>query len=398
MGPSRIPVSPARGKPPTFVSGLPATPPNSSPNLGVRRVSSPAAHDLRSAGSTPRAKTRRPSEAYEGLSKSALIPLPITPSASDEIDPMLSPHGRGATLTRRSADRRRPSAEGDGFPTTSGVRRTSDVTRGAASSSTRRPSPQVDTSLGASPTPPSRSRQLSNREPLSAATEETNDSGSIRSGHPSASSSKAGTPQFEHEGFMSNGFLSSGSPSRLPVPNRSQMGGGSRSSSSGILMTRESSSGGRSDASTSSLSDGRIGERMSNGHGRSSRSRNSRPPTPSATGSPSKPGRSHVASSIPVPPLPAQRPDYRSSSRTTSSTSSPQLLNGAGTSPQSGIPILGPMLGPVISRSSRPGSSRKNGGALAGNMSGTDDERWSGELPEKIGREEQGHPSVFERD
>jgi hypothetical protein len=397
MGPSRIPVSPARGKPPSFISALPATPPNSSPNLGVRRVSSPATHDIRSAGSTPRAKVRRPSEAYEGISKPALMPLPITPSTSDEIDPMLGSHGRGSTLTRRSADRRRPSAEGDGFPTASSVRRTSDVIRGAASSSTRRPSPHIDTSLSASPTPASRSRQPSNREPLSAATEETNDSGSIRSGHPSASSSKAGTPQFEHEGFTSNGFLSSGSPSRLPVPNRAQMGGGSRSSSSGILMTRESSSGGRSDASTSSLSDGRIGERMSNGNSRSSRSRDSRQPTPSATGSPSKPGRSQVTSSIPVPPLPAQRLDYRSSSRPTSSTSSPYLLNGAGASPQSGIPILGPMLGPAMSRSYRPGSSRKNGGAPAGNMSGTDDERWSGESPERIRREERAS-LVFERD
>lgn len=425
LGPSKIPVSPSRNRVPVYPSHLPTTPPptsGSSPSLGVRRVSSPATHELRSGGSTPRARTRRPSEMVDGQAQKmhqqnlfgtppgsgATMALPITPSTSGETDVFTSPKGSGsgAGLARRPADRRRPSGtlpediSDQLSPGRSLLPRriSSDHDRAATSPPPRRPSqPHIDTSFprrnvtpGRARKPPARSPHPHSQSDLEADTE-AGDNSSIQSGHPSASSSKAGTPVMDMDGdgfplpngynpnqtYSQNHIYGQGS-SRLPVPKSSSSSsrpGSSRrgSSTSAHQSLNEHSRPGssRSDMSQSS-------SRPSDKEKDRDRPTRSRPATPSAAGSPSS--RSiRAGSEREVPPLPGKKLDYKSPSSSASPYGSPRgstdnlpglhgYGNGLGqgnTPGGSRLPLLGPVLG---TRRASEGRKMSSGGAEGENM------------------------------
>lgn len=325
----------------------------------------------------------------------ATMALPITPSTSGETDVFTSPKGSGsgsgagAGLARRPADRRRPSGTLPGdiadqlSPGRSLLPRriSTDHDRATTTSShplpPRRPSqPHIDTSFprrnvtpGRARKPPARSPHPHSQSDLEADTE-AGDNSSIQSGHPSASSSKAGTPLIDMDGdgfplpngynpnqsYSQNHGYSQGS-SRLPVPKPSSSSsrpGSSRrgSSTSAHQSLNEHSRPGspRSDMSQSS-------SRPSDKEKDRDRPTRSRPATPSAVGSPSRSIR--AGSERGVPPLPGQKLDYKSPSSSASPYGSPRgstdnlpglhgYGNGLGqgnTPGGSRLPLLGPVLG-----------------------------------------------------
>jgi hypothetical protein len=318
FSPPRIPNSPPRTRQPLLSpSRIPTTPPKFSP--GFRRVSTP---NEVAGRTTPRA--RRPSE--------PLLSNPNTPSPGLE-NGTLSP---GANLTRRSADRRRVSGAGLNQSTgkdvdssrlpsshpnspSSGRRRTSTTNQ----TTPKRPS-QINTSFF--PAQPSRSREKNPHEPQLSSPENSNSS--IPSGHPSAAPSKAGTPDREPHSFLNH--------SRIPLPTRSRSSRSSSERLEPISMSRQSSSRSEASRASSSRSTGtpsRKTDPLAQFHS------NSRPPTPSPSGSPKRtPNR---PASV-APPLPNQR-SMLNSLHLHYGGSNGQLSESMGGA-SSKIPLLGPVL------------------------------------------------------
>ena len=339
---------------------------------------------------------------------------------------MSSPKSSAAGLTRRPADRRRPSgASGVGETHThthEGLSpgRTSLIPRrisgevdrptSGSPSRPRRPSAHVDTSSstlnahsnvsGRRPSTPGRTKKHSTRSTYVDTDVETS---SIRSGHPSASTSKAGTPIMgdaeEYAGFpLPNGYepgmarpdFGSGSRSasghfetgsRLPVPksssSSSRPGSSRKGSSSSSIHHRQQPDHSRPGSSRSDISNS-SSSRLS-AHGRDERLMNnnnsgnkqSRPPTPSPIGSPSRSVSSRTGSAQVVPPLP-QKLEYGRGSPSGSPRGSTDNLVQAETGSRL------PLLGPVINSGGRRKSSDRERSriGLGTGEGGVEQDRW----------------------